>query len=195
MRIKTNYLQFRKVLQNTGKTYFNFYDLKKFYPYSRENLKILLSNWVKKKWIHHLRKGFYAFDVVNLDYLRLANDMDKNSYISFEYALYFYNLIDQVPGTITSATKKRSRRESIVHWNFEYTHLKDDLFFGYELKNGVYIAIPEKALVDLIYLISRGKRIAELDTLEKQKINQRNLQRILEKFPSYTQKLAQKLKL
>lgn len=185
MTTKINYQQFKKSLEQTGKTYFSFYDLKKFYPGSPASLKTLLANWVKKNLIQNLSRGFYAFETTKLDYLHLANEIDKNSYISFEYALYYYNLIDQIPSVITSATKTRSRKAVMANWAFEYTILKSDLFFGYELKNKIYIAAPEKALADLIYLISRGKRIVELDSLEKNKVNFKKLKIILKKFPPY----------
>ena len=193
MAIKINYLEFKKSLEQTGKTYFSFYDLKKFYHSDQKSLKTLLSNWVKKDLIQNLSRGFYAFEIAKLDYLRLANEIDNNSYISFEYALYYYNLIDQVPSVITLASNKRSRQIKMANWTFEYVRLKNNLFFDYELKDGAYIATPEKALADLIYLISRGKRIVELDSLEIKKINQKKLNRILKKFPEYTKRKAKNI--
>lgn len=194
-KTKINYLQFKKEIENSGKTYFAWHDLKKSYYGPRESFKVLLSNWVKKRLIYHLGRGFYAFNLASVDYLRLANEFDRDSYISFEYALYYHNLINQVPSIVTSATKKRSRKITMSNWTFEYTHIKNGLFSGYELENKIYIATPEKALADLLYLISRGKRIFEFDTLEIRKLNSKKLWMILKKFPVYTQKLAKKLEL
>lgn len=183
--MKTDYLQFKKKLDKIGKTYFGLNDLEKFYKGKKESLKPLLSNWASRGIIERIGKGYYAFSITDVDYLRMANELDKNSYISFEYALYYHNLIDQVPSVITSASKTRSKKVLMSNWNFEYTHLKDTLFFGYVLKENIYIATPEKAIADLIYLISRGKRMAELDTFEIKKINQKKLREILKKFPRY----------
>lgn len=193
--MKTNYIYFKKSVEDTGKTFFTVADFKKFYLSSRENLRVLLSIWSKKGLIYHLGKGFYSFNLSRVDYLALANAADTFSYISFEYGLYYYNLIDQVPSVVTCATKKRSRIIKMSNWSFEYSHLKQDLFFGYELKNKVYIASPEKALADLIYLVSRGKRSADFSSLEKKKINQKKLREVLKKFPKYTFKKAKKLSL
>lgn len=191
--MKINYIQFKKSIEDIGKTYFHFNDLKKFYPSSRASLKVLLSNWIKKKIIYSLGRGFYTFNIVDLDYLRLANEFDRNSYISFEYALYYYNLINQVPSVITSAAQKRTKTVRTTNWVFEYTQLKKDLFWGYELKNKIYIASPEKALADLIYLIAKGKRIVELDSLEIEKINLKKLQNTFKKFPPYVMKKAREI--
>jgi len=196
--MKIDYLQFKKKLEKTGRTYFSLYDLKKFYPSGPKSLKVLLSFWTKTFWtkkglIYHLTRGFYSFDITRTDYLRLANELDKTSYLSFEYALYYYNLIDQVPQVITFASQKRHKVIKASHWIFEYTHLKKELFFGYELKNKIYIASPEKALADLLYLLARGKRKVDLDTLERKKINQKNFCKILNKFPKYVFKKAQEI--
>jgi len=183
--MRVDYLKFKKNLEKTGRTYFNIHDLKKFYPSSFSSLKVLLSCWVKKDLIYHLTRGFYSFDITRVNYLQLANELDGTSYLSFEYALYYYNLIAQVPQMITFATHKKHKIIKASHWTFEYTHLKKSLLWGYELKNKIYIASPEKALADLLYLKARGKRMVELDTLEKKKIDKKNFIKILKSFPSY----------
>ncbi len=188
-----NYLDFKKLLEKTGKTFFSLNDLKKFYAGSKESLKTLLSNWTKKGMISNLGRGYYTFNLSAVDYLHLAVMFDNYSYVSFEYALSYYNLIDQAPSVVTLATKKRSKKIEMGNWTFEYSRLRDDLFFGYELKNKIYIASPEKALADLIYLISRGKRLVELDTLDISKINKKKLNSILKKFPDYTIKKMKEL--
>ena len=191
--MKVNYIQFKQIVESAGKSFFSLPDLKKFYPASRENLLVLLSVWTKKNLIYHLGRGFYSFNLSQVDYLSLANALDPGSYISFEYALSYHNLIDQVPSVITCATKKRSRKIKMSNWTFEFTRLKNDLFFGYDLKNKIYLATPEKALADLLYLLARGKRSVDLESLEKKKINQKKLCEILTKFPKYTVKKAMEL--
>lgn len=188
--MKTDYLQFKQNLENTGKTYFQFSDLEKFYSHHSGSLKTLLSRWAKRGAIYGLKRGFYAFDIIRVDYLHLANNIYGDSYISFEYALYFHNLINQVPSTVTLVTQKRSRTITVSNWTFEYTHLKNELMFGCELKDKIYIATPEKALADLFYLMARGKRLFETDSLEKGKINFKNLTAILKRFPLYVTKRA-----
>ncbi len=190
---KTSYLKFKTELEKTNKTFFSINNLKKFYQNKQKSLPVLLSAWKKNNWIQNLGQGYYAWKLSAVDYLQLANVLDNTSYISFEYALYYYNLIDQVPSVHTLATKKRSRSIKIGNQSAEYTHLKDDLFFNIELKNKIYIATPEKALIDLVYLISRGKRSVDLTTLDKDKINKNKLLKILKQFPGYTYKKAEEL--
>ncbi len=114
------------------------------------------------------------------------------SYVSFEYALFYHAVINQVPTSITVATAHRSRKVLVGNWTIEYTHLKSDLIFNYTLEKHAFIATPEKALVDIFYTIARGQRLVELDTLNEKKINQKHLEKILHKFPSYVSRTAQK---
>ena len=39
----------------------------------------------------------------------------------------------------------------------EYRQLRKEYFFGYMLENGFYIAEPEKAVLDQLYMLSIGK--------------------------------------
>ena len=193
--MKTNYIQFKQKLEQTGKTYFTLYDLQKFYHGSRANLKVLLSQWTNKGNIKHLGRGIYTFIISQVNYLQLATSLDATSYVSFEYALYYHQLIDQVPSIITLATKKRHRLINMEPWIFEYTKLKDSLFFGYELRDKTLIATPEKALADTLYLIARGKRLVELDTLAINRINKKIFKQTLKKFPQYAINKAKELEI
>lgn len=192
---KINYQQFKEEVINTGKSFWHISELKKIYRGNNASLKVLFSAWVKKKMIYHLGRGYYTFSLAKVDYLSLANIFEPQSYVSFEYALFYHNLIDQVPSTVTLVTKKRSKKIKMSNWVFEYTHLKQELFFGYNLKDKIYVATPEKALADLVYLIARGKRLTELDTLEKNKINQQELVKIFKKYPRYAEDKARELKI
>lgn len=187
------YLQFKQTLAQTGKTYFSLADVEKFYPHRKASLKVLLTRWKKLQYIEHIGQSYYTFDSAQVDYLQLATTIYPESYISFEYALNYYGMIQQVPSTITLASTHRSRRLQFTNWTLEYTHLKSELFFGYELKNKFYIATPEKALIDVLYVMSRGQRLVELDSLNTAQLNEKKIQYILKKFPRYVTKFYKKL--
>lgn len=185
MKHNTRYIQFKNRVTATNKTYFTVADLDLFYPSNRSSLQVLLAGWKKRGWIYHLGRGYYAFDLAQVDYLQLATTLYPQSYVSFEYALHWHGLIDQIPTVITVATANRSRKMQTANWTIEYTHLKPNLIFDYELEQRAYIATPEKALADTLYTIARGQRLVELDTLDQKKIDQKRLKKILKKFPLY----------
>lgn len=191
--LRINYTQYRRDIERTGKTFFDVTDLRKFYHSTPKSLKVLLSNWTKKNLIRHLGRNVYTFDTSRVNFLKLANERVPNSYISFEYALFYYGLIDQVPTTVTLATIEKSRVLDMSNWVFEYSHLKSNLFFGYILKDGFFIATPEKSFADLLYLISVGKRLSDLGSLNISFFNIAVLKKILKRYPDFVLNRAKEL--
>ena len=150
-----NYIEFRE----------NFYPLACFsldqiystYPqFDRTNL----TRWIRKGYISRLRQGYYTFP----DYrskrdfsLYFANRIYKPSYISLHTALSFYGMIPEAVSQITSVTPLKTATFKNDFGDYSYKNIKDDLMFGYELKEmdeyrRLMFATPEKALLDLLYL-------------------------------------------
>ena len=182
---KINYYKFRKSLEGLGRTYFTIQELKKFYTNKKSSLKNLLSRWSKEELIFPLSNGYYCFDIEKLDYLNHACSLVKPSYISFEYALNYYGLIEQISQVITLATIKRHKFIYSGPYVYEYTKIKKELFFGYERINQYHIALPEKALLDTVYLLARNKRLVDLKSINTKKINKDRLYKFAKQFPEY----------
>lgn len=87
----------------------------------------------------------------------LANQLVSPSYLSTEYALFFYGLIPEKVEDITSVTTKKTTLIRNSFGVFRYQHLNTKCFLGFEQveeKGGFsfLIATPEKAIVDFLYL-------------------------------------------
>ena len=86
----------------------------------------------------------------------IANTLLSPSYISFDYALYFYGLIPESVFDVTSATTKRSKHFTTTIGTYSFRQIKKELYpIGLKIesiKNGNFIiASKEKALCDKIY--------------------------------------------
>lgn len=86
----------------------------------------------------------------------IANILLSPSYISFDYALYFYGLIPESVYDVTSATTKRSKSFKTPTGVYSFKQVKKELYsIGLKIesiKNGNFIiASKEKALCDKIY--------------------------------------------
>lgn len=180
-------------LQQISKSYFSFADLRKIYSGQPENLKVIVYRLIKQQKIFRLQKGYYALNLAQVDWEQLACEILQPSYISFEYALHYYELLDQIPARVTLATTKKNRELILTNQVFEYSHLNSKLYFGYKIQGNFLIAEKEKALLDEIYLISLKKRHLPLESLQINKINKKLFLDWSKKFPSYTQKLAKKI--
>ena len=185
---KIKYHEFKRELESYGKTYFTIQDLKKNYRNKKSSLKNLLSRWAKEKIILPLSNGCYCFDIEKLDYLNFACNLVKPSYISLEYALNYHGIIDQIPQVVTLISTGRHKFVYSGPYTFEFTKIKKELFFGFSKTGSYYIASPEKALLDIIYLTVRNKRLVDFSSFNYKKINKKKLFDLAKKFPKYVKK-------
>ncbi len=124
-------------------------------------LKVQFSGWLKKGLIIKLKRGIYILNEsdrkIEPSRIFLANALYSPSYVSTTYAFGYYDLIPEKVEDVTSVTTKKTAKFTNSFGTFIYQHLKTNLFFGFtEMKdeNGfpVFIAEPEKAILDFIYL-------------------------------------------
>lgn len=118
-----------------------------------------LNEWQKKGYLKKIRQGFYIFSDRELNeaiLFLIANKIYPPSYISFEMAFSYYNLIPESVYSITSASSKKTNKFKTDFGEFTYRHLKPELMFGYKLieyKNRNFkIAEIEKAVLDYFYI-------------------------------------------
>jgi len=124
-----------------------------------------LSRWRQAGKIYQLRRGLYClappFQKVKPHPFLVANRLIPASYVSLQSALAYYGMIPEHVPVITSVTTSRP-----AHWKtpmgiFDFRHIQVDFFYGYRLvdlgeKQQAFIASPEKALLDLVYLEPGG---------------------------------------
>lgn len=120
-----------------------------------------ISRWVSAGKLIQLRRSLYMvatpYRKQNVHPFLIANRMKNASYVSLQSALAFYGLIPEAVPVVTSVTTGRPEKCNNAAGFFLYKHLKKELFSNYRYTelvegNSVFIATPEKALLDLIYL-------------------------------------------
>jgi hypothetical protein len=176
-------------LRAFNKPYFTAADLGRILGLKKESLYVTLHRLVKSGVLVRLRKNAYKLFLDYSDTERAANELYFPSYLSFESALSAYGILSQIPYTLTFATPRPSKRIAIGATEVIYRHLKRDLFFGYTLEDGKYIATPEKALLDELYLMSRGKIKIDLEELDFRELDRDRFEQYSEPFPPYMKKL------
>jgi predicted transcriptional regulator of viral defense system len=136
-----------------------------------------LSRWVKSGKLIQLRRGLYALSEPHQKIpphpFFVANRLKRASYISLQSALEHHGLIPEYVPSITSVTTGRPETFSTPLGTFIFKHIKKELFFGYqnvEMGSGqsAFLARPEKALLDLLYLTPGSDDINYLKQLRLQ---------------------------
>lgn len=135
------------------------------------NINDKIDNLKQKGIIKSIKKGLYVHtSVVNKNIISkelISNRLlEGPSYVSLDYALYFYGLIPEAVHTITAVTTKRSKKFDTEFGIFSYQQIKKELFaIGIKienLKNGNFmIAGKEKAICDKIYFTKDIKIVSK----------------------------------
>lgn len=167
---------------------FSFENLCAFYPAGKpETLKKYVFRWKKKGWIAGLRKGLYELTFpadLKIPDLYLANKLYDPSYVSLETALSIYGIIPEIAMAVMSVTSKPTRRFKNKHGMFYYRTIQPKAFCGYRVEKyggyDVFIAEPEKAFADYLYLNNLGgKRFnANKYRIDMKRIKRMNLKKL-----------------
>jgi len=127
----------------------------------KQNIRNQLERWRARGLVVRLRRGAYLLNPddrrINPSKTYIANQLYAPSYVSMEYALNYYGLIPERVSTVTSITTKKTFRVINALGTFTYQHVKPAAFRAFtaakdEAGLNFFIAEPEKAVVDFLYL-------------------------------------------
>jgi len=143
-----------------------------------------LSRWTKAGRLYRLRRGLYAlappFQKVKPHPFLVACRLVRGSYVSCQSALAHYSLIPEHVPAVTSVTTARPGRWNTPLGVYEFRHVKLDLLCGYRLTEvcpgqRAFVASPEKALLDMVYLQPGGDAPDYLRALRLQNLDRLSL--------------------
>ncbi len=177
-----------KSLVRFNKPFYSIADLEKITGMSRKSLYVTIKRLTDRKVLEKLSAGIYRPFTAKASIEKAAASLYMPNYLSFESALSRYGILNLVPYTITFATTRKTKKITLEKRDIEFRQIKKDLFWGYEIKGGIYTAKPEKAFLDLLYLASRGLASMDLEELDIKKLSMPALKKFSKRFPGYTQK-------
>lgn len=139
-----------------------------------------ISQLADQGWLVRIKKGLYAIsDISSRGFLRLshytvAQLLVEESYISFEAALQYHGMYDQLQQAIRSVACKQHKTTEVNGLTYRFIKTSDTYFYGWEtvVADGrqVKVATAEKALLDLL-MFQRTTYTADLvlETLRDQR--------------------------
>lgn len=151
MMKKLSLYKIRDLALKAGRVVYSIQQLANLVSISKNISKVYSSRMVKNKLAVRVLRGKISFTE---DESLIATQLIEPSYISLHSALLFHGIIQQVSRNITCVTTRNSityEKKGII-----YHKITPKLFYGYKRhsKEGSYIFVaePEKALIDGIYL-------------------------------------------
>ena len=145
-----------------------------------------LSRWVKAGRLIKLARGKYTlarpYRKIEPPLEAIANRLVYPSYVSFERALAWYGLIPESVPVVTSVTTGRPRVIETALGTFQYRHIQQRLFWGYEAiayqGEECVLAVPEKAILDLFYFQRGVATLARIQEMRFQNMDNLNPDRL-----------------
>jgi predicted transcriptional regulator of viral defense system len=160
------------------------------------NVRKQLSRWTASGKIYQLRRGLYSLaqpyqKSVPHPFL-IANRLVAGSYVSLQSALAYYGMIPELVPTTTSVTTAHPTTYNTPFGQYHFRHIQVSWFRAYrrvELGNdqSAFIATPEKALLDLVYLQPGGDKDNYLRSLRLQVLDRLNME-LLQRLASTANK-------
>lgn len=158
---------------------------------NRQQVQRQVTDWVRARKLVQLRRGLYTlaepYQTESPHTYVIANRLVHGSYVSLHMALSHYDLIPEHVAVVTSVTTRRPGMWQNQYGHFSYQHIQPALFFGFYYRQvtqaqWAYMATPEKALLDLIYLTPDADNADYIQTLRLQNLDQLNTQRLTDYF-------------
>ncbi len=185
-------------LNTISKFYFGHEEIAKVLGISIPSSKVSANRYVSQGLLVRIKRNIYvlkerwAFLEREKKFV-LANLAQVPSYISLMTALDYYEITTQIQRDfIESVAVKRTKEIAVENTVFNFTKIKSNLYIGFKKEKDFFIATPEKAFLDALYLMSLGRYSFDSASINFSKLNRAEIKKLAKKFPLRTQKLLKK---
>ncbi len=158
----------------------------------QRSAQVLCSRYVKNGLFIRLKKDFFVLEqnwtnYSREDFFHITNFLQVPSYISLMTALSIYGVTTQVQRDyFESVSLRRTISYAVRGKVFNFHKVKRGYYFGFQKRDGIFIASKEKAFVDAVYLCSFGRYPLDLSSLDVGALDKKEVLKISEIFPKRT---------
>ncbi len=180
--------------QNKDRIRFGYEEISRILGITPDSAKVSANRYVKQGLLVRIKRNVYVLKekwrtLEKEERLMLANLAQVPSYISLMTALDYYEATTQVQRDfIESVAVKRTKEIEIEKVTFNYVRINEKLYFDFTKKKGFFIATPEKAFLDALYLMSLRRYSFDLSSVDSGKFDAGRIRWLAGKFPLRTQK-------
>lgn len=170
-----------------GRPVYYLADLCKISGHSVSSMRKTAQRLVRHGLLKKVGKELYFNTLLSFSVEDLSTLLYRPSYITSESALFYHGVIAQSPFLLTCVTTRPTRQIKTPLGIILYQHLKPSLFFGYQKESNHFVAKPEKAVLDFIYLSLKNGRSFSTDEWNQAPLSKTRLTRMARKFPKTVQ--------
>lgn len=180
-------------LLNADGPFFSVASLQGMLNLTRESARTTASRLVQRGILVRIQRDVYTLANAKYSLFSLANALHQPSVISLETALNYWGIIVQVPQTVFSIAQS-SYRCMADSTDFVYRRMPPDKFrFGQIMVEDFFIVEAEKALLDTLYMKSKG--MAELlpEDIDMAKLDDELLNYYKRLYPGIVKKMLHEI--
>ena len=180
-------------LLNADSPFFSVASLQALLNLTRESARTTASRLVQRGILVRIQRDLYTLANGKYSLFSLANALYQPSVISLETALNYWGILVQVPQTVFSISQT-SYRCVVDNTEFVYRRMPSALFrFGQVKVEDFFIAEAEKALLDTLYMKSKG--LAELlpEDVDMAKLDDELLSYYKRRYPDVVKKMLNEI--
>lgn len=172
--------------------YFSYGEVAARLGIKQESARVLCSRYVSTGFLVRVKRNIYVLrerwdHLDENETMQIANIIQVPSYVSLTTALSHYGYTTQVQqGFVESVCVQRSFNKRILDMEFNYAKISRKYYSHFGKETSVFIATPEKALADAIYLSSFGKYGLDFSGLDISRFDSTELTEILDRYPDRT---------
>ena len=179
-------------LKNIEKLYFGYEDIARALNITPRSALVTANRYVKKGFLVRAKRNIYLIKDRWIDLRRdqkfiIANIIQTPSHISLMSALEYYEITTQIQQSyIESITLKRTKEVEINQTLFSYIKINPLNYSGFDRIEGFFIAQPEKAFLDAVYLKSLGRYQLDISSIDFSKLNRKKVEEMAAMYPEKT---------
>lgn len=186
-------------LQNIDSLYLSSDDIASELAISKKSAQVTASRYVSADKLIRLKRDLFLLPqklrtISEEELFSIANVLQTPSYISLTSALSYYNIsTQQTRNYIESIGLKRTINFQIIDYEFSFSKVKEKYYSGFYKYENFFIATPEKAIADSIYLTAIGRYNCDFEAIDFNKLNKSGIDSFLSKTNKAAQNLWQRL--
>ena len=177
-----DFLGFAEELAKTGLVVFTVGDAVRITGKKRDYCRLFLNRLARRGKLTRVERGKYISK--DADLYAVASNLVFPSYVSFLSALSLHKLTTQIPFEVQVACAVQKKPVEFGNARIMFVKMKKSTLFGFKREGGAFVAEPEKAVVDGLYLPRKMPVSEAFYAIEQKEMSVEKLEEYAERLGS-----------